>query len=377
MNFEIDVARMQRIISVLATSSKANANDNTGRVLVRATKDELSFVVNNGETAAIAKVDDAIINETGEMVFSFSDLRTFIPKFVAWNENYGSKIFHFKVMKSGVFINVDSVYTNGKKSKGKIKLKEYPTLGFPAPEEVKDVSFILNSDIVKPAASKVLYAIDQNHSKAALRGVNLTFDTDNIYFAGTNGKMLSEYKTGNVSDCKEGSYVFKYEFLQGLNKILPSNTQVFFSIGAGKVMATFDDIILFGKLVIGEEYPKYFPVLNDFKELVSISRESLFESIKPLAESLDADDNKRITLSIKDRSLFLSSEYAEFQCEDDINYDGDFIIDINGAFMLKTIEAIKDDLLLVKFNGEKFNLLFDSGNFENQKALITCIKRRA
>lgn len=377
MNFEIDVARMQRIMSVLATSAKANASDNTGRVLVKAEDNEVTFAINNNETAAVITTDQVTVTERGEMTFSFADLRTFIPKFMAWNGEYGSKIFNFKVMKSGVFIYVNTIHTTGKKSKGKIKLKEYSSLGYPVPSVSNDISFILNSNIVKPAANKVLYAIDQNESRAFLRGVNITFDNDYIYFAGTNGKMLSEYRVGNVSDCKEGTFIFKFEFISGLSKILPADTQVFFSIGEGKISASFDDVTLYGKLVIGQPFPDYMPVLNSFKDSVSFSREALFENLKPLAETLDADDNNRTTLTIRDRSMFLSSDTAEFLCDDNINYDGEFIIDINGLFMLKTIDAIKDDLLLLKFDDDKANLVFDSGNFEDQKALITPIKRRA
>lgn len=376
MNFEIEVAQMQRILNTLATSAKVNASDNTGRILVRVTDDMATFVANNNDTSVIANTDQVTVGDTGEMVFSFSDLRTFIPKIVAWNGEHGTKTFVFKTLKSGVFIYFDTILSTGKKSKGKIKLKEYTALGFPVPSQIADASFILNSNIVKPAINKVLYSINQKETRANLRGINVTFDENFIYFAGTNGKMLSEFRVKNVSDYKDGSFIFKFEFMSNLNKILGADTQVFFSIGEGRVMASFDDISIFGTLVIDKPYPNYLPVLNSFKETVSIGRESLFESLKPLAESLDPDDNYRLTVSIKDRSLFLSSEHAEFLCDDNVNYDSDFVIDVNGVYMLKTIDAIKDDILLIKFGDAKDNLVFDSGNFEDQKALITPIKRR-
>ena len=45
--------------------------------------------------------------------------------------------------------------------------------------------------------------------------------------------------------------------------------------------------------------------------------------------------------------------------------------------MKETVEHIKDDKVLLKFSNETGCLVFDSSNFENQKALITHIRRRA
>jgi hypothetical protein len=44
--------------------------------------------------------------------------------------------------------------------------------------------------------------------------------------------------------------------------------------------------------------------------------------------------------------------------------------------MIQTVDVIKDDKILMQFSDDKGVLLFDSGNFEDQKALIAPLRRR-
>jgi len=70
------------------------------------------------------------------------------------------------------------------------------------------------------------------------------------------------------------------------------------------------------------------------------------------------------------------NENLHFDYNENIEFDGDFVIDINARLLQKTIGAIKDSKLSMKFSDDKGLLIFDSSNYENQKSLITPIKRR-
>ena len=74
--------------------------------------------------------------------------------------------------------------------------------------------------------------------------------------------------------------------------------------------------------------------------------------------------------------MTLSCDVAEFKYDGQIDYPGDFIIDINGQYMIQTVEVIKDDKIMIRFSNDDGVLIFDSGNFEDQNALITPIRRR-
>ena len=67
---------------------------------------------------------------------------------------------------------------------------------------------------------------------------------------------------------------------------------------------------------------------------------------------------------------------ARFSYGETVDFDGNFVIDVNGAFMMETLEAIDDDRVIIKFTDENGVLIFDSKNYEDQKALITPIRRR-
>ncbi len=74
--------------------------------------------------------------------------------------------------------------------------------------------------------------------------------------------------------------------------------------------------------------------------------------------------------------MMLSNEAASFEYDEEVNFDGDYVIDVNGMFMIQTVDVIKDDQILIKFSNDKGVIILDSGNFEDQKALITPIRRR-
>ena len=75
--------------------------------------------------------------------------------------------------------------------------------------------------------------------------------------------------------------------------------------------------------------------------------------------------------------ITIENDYANFICDDVDFKEADFIVDVNGSFLKQTVEAIRDDKLLIKFSDDKGPVIFDSGNFQDQKGVVTPIKRRA
>jgi hypothetical protein len=65
-----------------------------------------------------------------------------------------------------------------------------------------------------------------------------------------------------------------------------------------------------------------------------------------------------------------------FDYDEKVDYDKEFVIDVDGKAMIDTVNAIKDDVLLLKFSHDMGCFIFDSGTFEDQKALITPVRRR-
>ena len=218
------------------------------------------------------------------------------------------------------------------------------------PQPFNEATFILNSNILKTAIGKVIYAINPSDLRSNIRGMYLKFDKDSISFTGTNGKMLSQYKIKNISNLNEGSYILKHDFIMALRRLIGDETQIFFEVNERKIKAKFDNLCLSGSIVIGSEFPEHENLFDKYDHSISINKDIFISNLLPFMDVLVADDHNRLTLSIKENVLKFKNDYADFVYEDEINFkNNNFIIDVNGSFLKQTVEAIRDDKILIKF----------------------------
>lgn len=378
MDFLIETQELQRIIRLLGVTAKVNTPDFRGRVLIEAKEDNtVLFMSNNNSTAISISARKVAVNSPGEITVLYGKMKAFINSVEPWNNTYGTKEFNFVYDGTKVFVLMKSVYEDGKSSNGKLRLKHFRD-SLPRPEKFNDAQFILNSNMLKKATSKVIYAIDPNEMRQFIQGMKITFRKDDIYFAGTNGLILSEYQVKNSGELTDGDYVVKYDFLMGLRRALGEETQIFFEIDGRKIKAKFDDVVFSGKLIIGYEYPDYQPLFDGFTRSITVGKKAILNILSSFSDVLDNEDNNRVTFKIENGKMIISNEEANHDCDFGLGYNGVYTIDLNGNFLHQTIDAIDDDEIIIKFTDDNDQgcFIFDSGHFENQKALITPIKRR-
>lgn len=374
MKFRIETKIFQKIIKNLGVAAKSNVMDSSGRLLIEAEDDKVAFLANNGTTAIKLDIEDVIVEDRGSIALLYGEVNSFVSNCIPWNGEYGTKEIEFTFQEDKAYLKVKNTHPNGKTSRGQLKLTYYPDYLVPKPLEINKPLFILNSTIFKDAVSKVVYAIDPTDNRRHIQGMSVRFNEESICFAGTDGKMLSEYKINNVSNYKEGEITLSYGFVMGLKRALGDETQLYFDVDSGRIKVTFDNVTLWGRIVVGYKYPDYEGEMQNFKHTITIDKDVLLTSLQPIIDFLDDDDNKRLTVNIHDNTLTLYSQAAKFIYDKAVEYENDFVVDVNGSFMLQTIDAIKDDKLLMKFSDAYVHLIFDSANFENQRALITAIK---
>lgn len=377
MDFFIETKELQRIVRLLGVTAKVNALNSEGSVLIEAREDAtVLFLSRNSSTSIKITSKNIEVTTPGSASVSYGKIKSFANSFSAWNDEYGAKGFKFVSDDKNMDVFVDNVSEDGKKAKGKLKLRCFGGMPVQKPKEFGETSFVLNSNMLKKAISKIIYAVDPNEPRSFIQGVNISFDDEHIYFVCTNGLTLSEYKVKNNNKLDGANYTFKYDFIMGLKRALGEETQIFFEIDDKSIIASFDDICFYGKLVIGHEYPPYKPLLEKFSNTVVVNKEALLGVLSPFMDILNNEDNNRLTFEMKDRKIALYSDEASFDCDFDIDYDGEFAIDVNGRFLFQTVDAIDDNKIMIKFSDDKNVLNFDSENFKNQKALITPIRRR-
>ena len=380
MEFYISTGEMQRVIKLMGVAAKSNVQDSSGLILIEVNEDNSNlFLSNDGKHTISVIAKDVLIKKPGILAIEFSQLKSFINSFAVWNEEkgYGTKGFNFSAENTKeVYVTVDSVHENGKKSKGKIKLKGYDSLGIKKPKPFGKTTFILNSNIFKTAVDKVMYAINPAETRGQIMGMNIRFDEDNIYFAGTNGVVLSEYKIKNISGLADGNFILRLDFVMALKRALIDEYQMFFEFDNKSARIKFDDIYFTGSLIVGHTYPEYKQTFDAFSDSIVLDKNTLTDILSPMVDILDNDDYNRLSLSIKDKQLSIFNDSAVFEYEDDVNYVGELNLDVNGTIFNQSLSSIKDDKIMMKFSDENGYLILDSANFEDQKSLIVPIDRR-
>lgn len=376
MDFCIETKELQRVIRLLGVTAKVNTYDFTGQVLIEANEDNtVLFVSNNNSTAITILSDKAKVTTPGSVVTVYGKIKSFANSFAPWDGEFGTKEVHF-VHDEDVKVTVDTIHENGKKSKGKLKAPSFRDMRLQKPKPFGETHFILNSNMFKKAVGKVIYAMDPTEQRTFIQGMNISFSEEDIFFCGTNGRILSEYAVKNNNDLSGQSHLMRYDFIMGLRRAVGEETQIFFEVDGRDIRAKFENVVFSGRLVVGQEYPPYKQVLETFSTTIAIDKEALMGVLTPFTDLLNNEDNNRLTFEIQNGKIKLYNDDAEFECNFDIEHAQGFVIDVNGKFLYQTIEAINDDTVLVKFSDDKGVFIFDSGNFKDQKALITPIRRR-
>ena len=379
MDFSISVPELQRIIRLLGVVVKSNSTDFTGRIFIETVDNGVEFLANNEVISLLYTSTEVKINKPGATSITYSKIKSFISPFKPWDGTHGAKDFYFKDDGKNVRVKVTTLHENDKTVNANIKLTGYGNGSIQKPPKYKNVDFVLNSTVFKYAVNKVVYAINpvNNFGMGAIEGMNVLFDNDNIYFAGTDGRVISEYKVNNTSDYS-GDVILRYDFIMALKRLSGDDTQLFFEVTKDRINVKFDNMVFGGRSIIGHDYPDYKLTFEQYTDHVNINRNILLDSLSPFSDILDPDDNYRITFELKDKTIRLFNDQAVVEFEQDIQGVPNFKIDVNGTLLMQTVDSIKDTYVVLKFSAnEDFDaLIFDSSTSQDQKALVSTLRRR-
>ena len=376
MEFSIGVDELQYVVKLFGKIAKRNTEDPTGQINIEITKEGVKFLSNNSSIVIEYVSKQCNIKEQGNASVVFNKLFSFVTPFTFWNGSFGSKEVLIKSTDKAVYVSIDVTFEDGSFSKNKIKLELHNPFGVLKPDVFGQSTFTMNSAIMRTAINKVIYAISPNEVRSAIQNMKIDFDEDCIRFVGTNGIQLSEYKVQNNTDYI-GGFSVRYDFMSVLRVILPNDdTQLFIEISERKIRAKFGNVYIEGRMDLGHNYPEYRPTLEAFSNIMSLDKKIILSSITPIQEILDSDDYNRITVEVKDKKLQIYSDTSHFIYSKDVDFDGEYIVDVNGQILKKTIESISDEELILKFSDSNGVLIFDSKSQSNQSSLMTPVRRR-
>jgi len=379
MKFKIPVDELQGIINLLGITAKVNTKEVAGRVLIEAKNNSVFFLSNNLSTGISITTTKVEVEEEGSASVVFGKIKSFVSPFTLWDEDKGegAKHFNFKGDERHIILTVRNKYSNGKVSNGRVKLDSFNSASILRPTDFTNPTFSLSANAFKAAIGKVLYAVDANCMAPALRGMCIRFTEDRIYFVGTNGAVLSEYAIDNICDLKEGSFVVKLDFMMGLRRLIVPDMELSFEFTDKDVKVKSGDIMFWGKLLIGTQYPEYSHMFEDFDYEITIDKMILMSNLVPLMDVLDPSDSNRIVFKIEDKKISLYNDVGSFICDCDFSFPREIIATLDGTSMFKTIDSIQDENIVIKFSEDTLkSFIFDSDTYHDQKSIVSPLKTR-
>lgn len=376
MECTIDLQVLQKALKLVGAVAKASSEDTDGQVFIEARDTGEVVLLCSAKSMSITHViKQCDVKVTGVIAVLYGKINSFLSAFNYMSDGVGVKDVKLKELKNELSLTVVGISQNNKNTTHRLKLKLFPPQKIALPSAFSETSFELNCATLRLALSKVLYAVNPASVRSFLQGVNLIFTEDFIYFAGTDGQKLSEYKTPNTSKCLKGNYTVSFTFFNTLKRVIDSDYAVYFCVSEGKIKAKFLNTVLHGTLILGEEYPDYQKAFNNYTDSILLDKNILLSCIAPVLPTLDPEDHHRLTLHISNNKLLLKNDFAEAEYSEDLSFEKEFVIDLNGHYLVNTINAIMDDLITIQFSNDVSVVIFDAAQFNNQKALITPIRR--
>lgn len=374
MEFCLRTDDAQRAIKLLSTTAKMNSTEFDGQVLMKVSEGEVLFLSNNGNAGISCRLPANVIS-VGQVNTIFGKVKTFIMTFSPWDGEVGVKEFRFKLDGAKLYIEAEIHNENGQVTKGNLKLETMQPSAFMSEIKVTEPNLILNSNVVKLAIEKGLYAIDKNSPADYVKGLRIFVDETTVRFTSTNGKVVSDFAVRGEKGVKEGEHFFSYDFLMGLRRLLSDDVQLFFELHRTKNILSFDNVVFWSKSLMYSEYPDYMGLFKLFDKTIDVDRETLYSGLSSVIDVLNADDYNRVTLEVADNKLSLKTDNSLFE------YPGfqdapEFVVDLDGRDLLDTLRALNDDVLKVKCLDETHGVIFESAGFEDHKSYVSNLIRR-
>lgn len=223
----------------------------------------------------------------------------------------------------------------------------------------------------KDIISKTLFATGLSETRPILTGINFKCADNKLICTATDSYRLAKYEV-EVDDVTETNIVIPSRSLSELNKIVDDKNDLEIKIYQNKIVVEYGNVILQSKLLSGV-YPNTDHLLVDeFKLIVEINTEELYEVIDRVS-LLNMDKEKNtISFIIKDNQAILSSTSIELgKANETINIvknkEEDFDIAFSSKFIMEALKTIDTDKTIIKLNDKLKPVILEATT--NSKAI--------
>ena len=179
-------------------------------------------------------------------------------------------------------INMDTYEVNGKHSSGQFSIMAQDAECYPAPRIVTEGNNLtLPAQTVLNGINRCLFATANDEVRMVMNGIFFDVKSDQIIFAGTDGRKLVKDTVRSVQPGFEGSFILPKKVATILKNIISRDEEEINIIYTGdRATIKTDDVDLHFSLIDGN-YPNYnavIPTVNPYRAV--IDRQALASALK-------------------------------------------------------------------------------------------------
>lgn len=210
-----------------------------------------------------------------------------------------------------------------------IDAKVYPNIDF----TLSGNNLILNSEMLKAIISETVFATSTEEIRPVLTGVNMSSDGNVLSCVATDSFRLAK-KDLKLDNLFEFKINVPAKCLNEVAKLVDNDKEVSVYISQQKIVFDLGNIIVQSRLISGN-YPDVSKLIpNTFSTNIEVKKK-VVESALDRASVMTMKSNYTVTIDCKESGILLSSNSQE-------------------------VGSIKEDLEIVKFDGEDIILSFNA-----------------
>ena len=207
---------------------------------------------------------------------------------------------------------------------------------------------------------KVFPVIDSNNPKYELNGALLDINENNLNIVATDTKRLAVYNI-NQTSTKEFQIIIPRKAIAEIRKLFLDNFTIY--IDEINLVIKTKNITFFTQLINGK-FPDYKRIIpNEYKEIISISKNYLLKAIKRINII-----SEEIKFTINKNNILLESitgESLEAKTDFEINSNLDnFTFAVNSKFLLDFLNVVDEENINLCLNEENIPFTIKSNNFQ-------------
>lgn len=227
--------------------------------------------------------------------------------------------------------------------------EEFPEINF----EIGENSFTMKQSALKKIINETIFCCAQDDSRPVLKGCLMEF-REKLEMVALDGYRLALASAEILSKSGEKSIICPARTLGEISKMLEdSDEEITLYTQGGMLLIRADETTLVSRLYQGEFVQKDGVIPNQFKTVVTLSKQELVASVERAAILIRGDKNNLITLDVQNDCVKISS-VSDFgnvaESVKAVQEGEEIVISMNAKFLLDALRALDEEEVTLSFN---------------------------